>query len=176
MDTNEKLNVLFDMTEQQQAAIGEAVAALIKQNERLENTGGALQRIIENAIIKSMNGTTNAAKSAVDEALAPALQNMNNTIEIANNAKSQLNRAATALTWKLWFMAFGVAVAIIASSYLNTWWQKSELENIKENLAIIDTLRGQINVLTCNGLPCVEVTQVYDKNPNVYVLKGVKFK
>jgi hypothetical protein len=44
MDDNEKLNLLFDMTEEQQAAIGEAIAEFKRQNERLETSGGNLPK------------------------------------------------------------------------------------------------------------------------------------
>jgi len=59
MDANEKekLNILFDLTEQQQAAIGEAIAEFKRQNERLETSGGNLQKVVKTAIVESMSGT-----------------------------------------------------------------------------------------------------------------------
>jgi hypothetical protein len=179
MDNYEKLNVLYDMTEQQQAAIGEAIAELIKQNERLESTGGILPKVIKTAIVESMSDTSNAAKNAVNDALAPALESMNYSIEAANNAKTQLNRAATVLTWKMGLIAIGMAAVIIFSVHLAVQWQRSELEDIKNNIAQVDKLKGKIKIQNCDGRPCVEVDKsfpVYGKgNSDIYVLKGVKF-
>jgi hypothetical protein len=178
MDANEKLNILFDLTEQQQAVIGEAIAMLIKQNERLESTSGALPTVIKTAIVESMSGTTNAARSAVDDALAPALQSMSHSIEAANNAKNQLNRAAKVLTWKMGLIAIGMAAVIIFSVHLAVQWQRSELEDIKNNIARVDKLKGKIKIQNCDGRPCVEVDKsfpTYGENANIYILKGVTF-
>lgn len=178
MDANEKLNILFDLTEQQQAAIGEAIAMLIKQNERLESTSGALPTVIKTAIVESMSGTTNAARSAVDDALAPALQSMSHSIEAANNAKNQLNRAAKVLTWKMGFMALGMAIVLILSVHLTVWWKRDELNDILKNLAQVDKLKGQIEIKNCDGRPCVNVdktTEYGSKSEHLFVLKGVTF-
>jgi len=72
-------------------------------------------------------------------------------------------------------MAGGVVVAIIASANVMVWWERSELATIKENLAQVDKLRGQIKIQNCDGQPCVETVRVYDKNPSFYILKNVKF-
>ncbi|MDP3330794.1 MAG: hypothetical protein Q8S55_02175, partial [Methylococcaceae bacterium] len=69
MDDNEKLNLLFDMTAEQQAAIGDAIAEFKRQNERLEASGGNLQKVVKTAIVESMSGTAGTAKKAVDDAL-----------------------------------------------------------------------------------------------------------
>jgi hypothetical protein len=180
MDANEKLNILYDMTEQQQINVEQAIGELKEQNERLKNTGDNLQNAVKAAVKESMSGTANTAQSAINDALVPMLQKMNNTINSANEANDRLNITVSNLGWKMALMAGGVMVAIIACAYLTVWWQRSELETINENIAQMDRLKGQVKIQNCNGLACVEVDTLApvwggDKK-NIYILKGVKFK
>jgi hypothetical protein len=55
-------------------------------------------------------------------------------------------------------------------------WQRSELETIKENIALLDGLKGQIKIQNCSGRPCVEVDTDVTYKGGLYILKGVKFK
>jgi len=179
MDDNEKLNLLFDMTEEQQAAIGEAIAEFKRQNERLEASGGNLQKVVKTAIVESMSGTAGTAKKAVDDALSPALQSINGTINAANSANERLNRTVSRLGWEMALMAGGVVIAVMVCTQLAVWWQRSELETIKENIAVLDGLKGQIKIQNCSGRPCVEVdtsVSAYGGSANIYILKGVRFK
>ena len=177
MDDNEKLNLLFDMTEQQQAAIFDAIAEFKRQNARLETSGDNLQKVVKAAVTESMSGTAGAARSAVDNALSPALQNIARTIEAANSAKTQLDQAAIQLSWKMGFMALGLSTALIFSVYLTVWWKSSELATINANIASQSVLKGQINVRTCDGHPCVEIDSIAPASWGEYrILKGVRFK
>lgn len=180
MDANEKLNILFDLTEQQQAAIGEAIAEFKRQNERLETSGGNLQKVVKTAIVESMSGTAGTAKKAVDDALAPALQSINGTINAANGANERLKKTVSHLGWQMALMAAGVIVAVIVAANVTVSWERSELATIRENIASQNALKGQVNIQNCNGLACVEVDTLApvwggDKK-NIYILKGVKFK
>ncbi|MDD1608945.1 MAG: hypothetical protein LUQ18_10735 [Methylococcaceae bacterium] len=179
MDNNEKMHILCDITEQQQAAILDAITEFKKQNERLESAGGNLQKVVKNAIVESMSGTAGTAKKAVDDALSPALQSINGTINAANSANERLNRTVSRLGWQMALMAAGVVVAVMACTQLAVWWQRSELEDIKANIASQDPLKRQIKVQNCDGRPCVEVdtsVPTYGGSANIYVLKGVRFK
>jgi hypothetical protein len=177
MDDNEKLNLLFDMTEEQQAAIGEAIAEFKRQNERLEASGGNLQKIVKTAIVESMNGTAGTAKKAVDDALSPTLQNINGTINTANSANERLNRTVSRLGWEMALMAGGVVVAVIVCTQLAVWWQRSELETIHTNIASQNALKGQISVGNCGGNPCVKIDDIAPATWGEYrILKGVRFK
>ena len=177
MDDNEKLNLLFDMTEEQQAAIGEAIVEFKRQNERLETSGGNLQKVVKTAIVESMSGTAGTAKKAVDDALAPALQSINGTINAAGRANEKLNNAVERLGWQMALMAGGFVVAVIVSANVMVWWERSELATIKENIASQNALKGQIKIATCGGYPCVEIDSVAPATWGEYrILKGVKFK
>jgi len=177
MDDNEKLNLLFDMTEEQQAAIGEAIAEFKRQNERLEASGGNLQKVVKTAIVESMSGTAGTAKKAVDDALAPALQSINGTINAAGRANEKLNNTVERLGWQMALMAGGFVVAVIVSANVMVWWERSELATIKENIASQNALKGQIKIAACGGYPCVEIDSVAPATWGEYrILKGVKFK
>ena len=176
MDNNEKMHILCDITEQQQAAILDAIAEFKKQNERLESAGGNLQKIVKNAIVESMSGTAGTAKKAVDDALSPALQSINGTINAANSANERLNRTVSRLGWEMALMAGGVVIAVVACTQLAVWWQRSELETINANLASQNVLKGQINVGNCGGNPCVKIDDIAPAWGEYRILKGVRFK
>ncbi|MDD1608701.1 MAG: hypothetical protein LUQ18_09450 [Methylococcaceae bacterium] len=177
MDNNEKMHILCDITEQQQAAILDAIAEFKKQNERLESAGGNLQKVVKIAIVESMSGTAGTAKKAVDDALSPALQSINGTINAAGRANDKLNKTVEQLGWKMAILAGGVVVAVIVCTQLAVWWQRSELEDINANIASQNALKGQINVKNCAGNPCVEIDTIAPTIwGNLRILKGVRFK
>ncbi|MDP3330599.1 MAG: hypothetical protein Q8S55_01185, partial [Methylococcaceae bacterium] len=119
------------------------------------------------------------AKKAVDDALAPALQSINGTINAAGRANEKLNNTVERLGWQMALMAGGFVVAVIVSANVMVWWERSELATIKENIAMLDGLKGQIKIRNCSGRPCVEVdtsVSAYGGSANIYILKGVRFK
>lgn len=177
MDTNEKLNILYDMTEQQQNAIAEAIQELKRQNERLGSTGGDLQKVVKASVTESMSGTANTAQSAINTALSPMLNSLNASTQAANSANERLNKTISRLGWQMALMAGGVIVAVIACTQLAVWWQRSELADIKENIASQDGLKRQIKVANCGGYPCVEIDTIAPTTWGDYrILKSVKFK
>lgn len=176
MDANEKLNILFDLTEQQQAAIGDAIAEFKRQNERLETSGGNLQKIVKTAIVESMSGTAGTAKKAVDDALSPALQSINSTINAAGRANEKLNRTVEQLGWKMAILAGCVVVSVVICTLLMVWWQREEIQTGRENIASQDTLKRQIKIANCGGNPCVEIDNIASAWGEYRILKGVRFK
>jgi hypothetical protein len=180
MDNNEKIHLLFDTTEQLQVSMAKQIEELQTKIEHLESAGGNLQKVVKAAIIESMNGTAGTAKNAVNDALSPAMQSINGTINAASKANEKLNNTVEQLGWKMALMAGGVVGALLLTAYLALWWQRSELETINANIAMVDGLKGQIKIQNCGGNPCVEV----DTNApawggdrkNMYILKGVRFK
>jgi hypothetical protein len=132
---------------------------------------------VKNAIVESMSGTAGTAKKAVDDALSPALQSINGTINAANSANERLNRTVSRLGWEMALMAGGVVIAVVACTQLAVWWQRSELETINANIASQNALKGQINVKNCAGNPCVEIDAIAPTIwGNLRILKGVRFK
>jgi hypothetical protein len=123
-----------------------------------------------------MSGTAGTAKKAVDDALSPALQNINGTINAANSANERLNRTVSRLGWQMALMAGGVVVAVVACTQLVVWWQRSELETINANIASQSPLKRQINVQNCGGNPCVEIDNIAPAWGEYRILKGVRFK
>jgi hypothetical protein len=180
MDNNEKIHLLFDTTEQLQISIAEQIKELQTKIEHLESAGGNLQKVVKAAIIESMNGTVGTAKNAVNDALSPAMQSINGTINAASRADDKLNDTVKQLGWKMALMAGGVVGALLLTAYLALWWQRSELEAINANIASQNALKGQINVKNCGGNPCVEVDTIAPvwggESKNIYILKGVRFK
>ena len=169
MNTEEQLLVLLGMTEQQQAAIAVQIKEFQQKIERLE-------MIVKSAITESVNNTAGTTKKAVDDALAPTLQNVNGTIKAANNANERLKQTIEHLGWQTGLMVACFVVTVSICTYSIVWWQQEEIQTGRENLASQDFLKRQIKITNCGGSPCVEIDTSALEYQNYRILKGVRFK
>jgi len=110
-------------------------------------------------------------------------------VEAANQAEAKLNRAVAAFG-RRWLMLAGVSAAsvffaLLMTVYAAVWWERSELESLKEeratlqeNIARLDKLKGHIKLSNCDNRSCVEVEtkSAYgtDEDHRFFILKGVK--
>ena len=119
-----------------------------------------------------MTETASTAKTAIDEALKPLLEqlthNIEQTTERAADEKKQLNRAYALLSWKWFGLASVASVSVTAlllfGVYSAVWWQRHELESMRadaaemeQNIARLEKLNGRIHLETCDNKPCIEV-------------------
>jgi hypothetical protein len=186
------MQVLLTMNEEQQQAIAEHIKTLKRQDKQLEWAAKSLPKVVETAVSEQMNLAAYLAQSAMNESLTPFLDRLNRDMDkITNRAAAenkQLNQAIHAFRWRwLWVASFATlttsaAGALILSGYLELAWNRSELESLRtekavmvENIAALDKVKGHIKLDTCEGRPCVEVdgTGFTEGKKSFYWIKGV---
>ena len=168
------MDVLLTMNQEQQQAIAEHIKTLKRQNEQLERTGDSLPKVVKAAVSEEMKGAAYLAKLAMNEAITPFLDRLTRDIEKATDRaadeKKQLSQAVRVFSWKWLLLACVVTLtasaagALILSGYLELAWNRSELEGLRtekalivENIAALDKVKGHIKLNTCEGKPCIEV-------------------
>jgi hypothetical protein len=168
------MQVLLTMNEEQQQAIAEHIKTLTRQDEQLERAANSLPKVVETAVSEQMNMAAYLAQSAMNQSIAPFLDRLNRDMDkVINRAadeNKQLSQVSRALSWKgLLFasvatLTASAAGALILSGYLELAWNRSELESLRtekalmvENIAALDKVKGHIKLDTCEGKPCIEV-------------------
>jgi hypothetical protein len=168
------MDVLLTMNQEQQQAIGEQLKEFKRQNERLGTSSGSLQKDVKAAVSEEMKMSAFLAQSAMNESITPFLDRLTRDMEKATNRaadeKKQLNQAVRVFSWKWLLVACVVTLtasaagALILSGYLELAWNRSELESLRtekalmvENIAALDKVKGHIKLDTCEGKPCIEV-------------------
>ena len=174
-EQEEFLSVLLTTTEEQQEAIAKAIKQFERENRALNVSVPLLRKSLEASLAEAMTETASTAKTAIDEALKPLLEqltrNIEQTTERAADEKKQLNRAYVLLGWK-WFGLVSVAsvsvtALLLFGVYSAVWWQRHELASMRadavameQNIARLEKLNGRIHLEMCGenqDKPCIKV-------------------
>ena len=178
-EQEEFLSVLLTTTEEQQEAIAKAIKQFERENRALSVSVPMLRKSLEASLAEAMTETASTAKTAIDEALKPLLEqltrNIEQTTERAADEKKQLNRAYALLGWKWFGLASVASVSVTAlllfGIYSAVWWQRHELESMRadaaemeQNIARLEKLNGRIHLEMCGenkDKPCIKVDTKY---------------
>lgn len=198
MDNEELIGLLLNTTKEQQQAVSDLIQEFKRQQTRLDDMASSLPNDLQAAIMMTLRANREdaalAAKNAVETAINPILSSLSNTVVQASDEKRQLNRALRLLSWKWLLIASAttasLAAVLLFAVYSAVWWQRSELESLREdkarmeeNIAELRKLNGHINVTNCGDKqrPCVEVDtkQTFSDGDassryKFYILKDVK--
>jgi hypothetical protein len=187
---------------EERAALTQAVAALAGAVADVRTATAAAAPAIREAasgaiaqsVKESLDGASEVAAKALDEALRPIILSLSGAARAADKAEGKLSGAVASFGWKWAVVAAGAAaggiLAVLLAGVLSAEWQRHQVEQLKgERAVLLDEVaqlqaqaqdwakrggRAKLEVCGDQRRLCVRIdkTTGFGKDSDYFVLRG----
>lgn len=148
MESQEQVFGLITVAEEQQKAVQEAIEGLKAERAALARERAALSQAVGASVSQALGGASEVAAKAFGEASKPFMSQLSGVMKVAGEAEGKLLGAVKAFGWRWALLAFsasagGIMAAVCVSS-MTVWWERHEVEGLKEQKAALMSEVGQL--------------------------------
>jgi len=157
----ERIAMMFDLAERQQ----QAVTILLKElKDRIETLKKDVKGEIRSEVRESMSEVPKAAKTALNESVAPFSKEFEVIAEKARKASKMIEVLVESIGMRaLKFFAIVTGTCLVVSLVAFFWLEYTisgltdEKRELQENVYRLEKQGGRIKISECEGKPCVRI-------------------